>query len=385
MITQRKITHTNKVYLEPLFDYEYERVKPVLYELLRKVCLDNGMDKAFFKGKKVVVKPNLLSKSAVERCVTTHPSYTQAACEYFAELGASVTVCDSPGGLYNKGAVFGIGKETGTKDAAEKAGAHFNDDFGYELCSNKEYSLYSFNIIKPLYEADVVVNLARLKTHALCEMTAAVKNLFGSIPGLQKAEQHARFPKKADFANMLCDLCLINAPQINVVDAVVCMEGNGPSGGTLRKMGAVFASADPFNLDLACSYVMGYGKDEVGTVKAARQRGLCKDDAGELEIEGDSIEKYVCKFKRPDASAGGIVKQIPSIFGGRLRDALERKPTVTNKKCVGCGICKNNCPVDAIEIKNKKAVIDKTKCIRCYCCQEFCPKEAIAARNIFGA
>ncbi len=385
MSAEKKIILTNRVYLEALHDYEYEKVKPAVFELLKKVCLDNGMEEEFFKGKNVAVKPNLLSKSAVERCVTTHPSFTQAACEYFVALGANVTVCDSPGGLYNKGAVFGIGKETGTKEAAEKAGAVFNEDFGFELCMDKEYSVYSFNIINPLRQADVIVNLARLKTHALCEMTAAVKNLFGSIPGLQKAEQHARFPKKADFANMLCDLCLINAPQINIVDAVVCMEGNGPSGGTLRKMGAVFASANPFSLDLACSHVMGYGKDEVGTVKASRERGLCPDTVDELEIIGDSLDKYICKFKRPDASAGGIVKQIPSIFGGRLRDALERKPTVTNKKCVGCGICKNNCPVDAIEIKNKKAVIDKTKCIRCYCCQEFCPKEAIAARNIFGA
>lgn len=385
MISQRKITVTNKVYLEALDDYEYCSVKKVLFPIFEKVCCDNGMDEDFFKGKKVAVKPNLLSKSAVERCVTTHPSYTRAACEYFASLGADVVVCDSPGGIYNKGTFFAIVKETGTKEAAEQGGGKINDDFGFELCSNKDYSLYSFNIINPLYEADVVVNLARLKTHALCEMTAAVKNMFGSIPGLQKAEQHARFPKKDSFADMLCDLCLINAPQINIVDAVVCMEGNGPSGGTLRKMGAVFASADPFSLDLACSHVMGYGKDEVGTVKASRKRKLCADTVEELEIVGDDINKYICKFKRPDAAAGGIVKQIPSIFGGKLRDALERKPVVNNKKCVGCGICRNNCPVDAITINSKKAKIDKTKCIRCYCCQEFCPKEAISARNIFGA
>lgn len=385
MISDRNTVNTNKIYLEPLSDYEYENVKPVLFELIEKVCRDNSFDKDFFKGKKVAVKPNLLSKSAAVRCVTTHPSFIRAACEYFVSLGADVTVCDSPGGLYNRGTFSAIAKETGTFDAAKLAGAKVNDDFGFELYSDREHSLYSFNIIKPLYEADVVVNLARLKTHALCEMTAAVKNMFGSVPGLQKAEQHARFPKKDDFANMLCDLCLINAPQINIVDAVVCMEGNGPSGGTLRKMGAVFAGANPFSLDLACSHVIGYAKDQVGTVKASRKRGLCADSVKELDIISDDLDKYVCRFKRPDATAGGIVKQIPSVFGGRLRDALERKPVVKSKKCVGCGICKNNCPVDAITIHNKKATIDKTKCIRCYCCQEFCPKEAIAARNIFGA
>ncbi len=384
-MSKGKINLTSKVYIEALNDYEYENVKKVLFPIFEKVCLDNGMGKEFFKEKKVAVKPNLLSKSAVERCVTTHPSYTRAACEYFTSLGATVTVCDSPGGLYNKGTFFAVGRETGTMEAAQKGGAVYNDDFGFELCSDRENSVYSFNIINPLRNADVIVNLARLKTHALCEMTAAVKNMFGAIPGLQKAEQHARFPKKDAFAEMLCDLCLITAPQINVVDGVVCMEGNGPSGGTLRKMGAVFASANPFCLDLVCSHVIGYDADEVGTVKVSRARQLCPDKVEDVEIEGEPYGKYICRFKRPDASAGGIVKQIPSIFGGRLRDALERKPTVANKKCVGCGICKNNCPVDAITVKDGKAKIDKTKCIRCYCCQEFCPKEAIAARNIFGA
>ena len=129
---------------------------------------------------------------------------------------------------------------------------------------------------------------------------------------------------------------------------------------------------------------MGYDYDEVGTIKSAISRGLCPASAEKLEIIGDDYKKYVCRFKRPDSSAGGIVKQIPSVFGGRLRDALERKPVIIKKKCVGCGICKNNCPVDAITIKDKKATIDKTKCIRCYCCQEFCPKIAVKAKNIFG-
>ena len=381
---EHKITFTDKVYLENLEDYEYDNVKSTVFPMFDKVLVDNGWDKAFFEGKKVALKPNLLHKTGVEKCVTTHPSYTRAACEYFTSLGASVVVCDSPGGLYNRTLVEGVAKETGTLEAAKLGGGKFNEDYGFKLCSNHEYSKFSFNIINPLAEADVIVNLARLKTHALCEMTAAVKNMFGSIPGLQKAEQHARFPSKDSFASMICDVCLINSPQINLVDMVVCMEGNGPSGGTLRKVGAVAVSANPFAVDLLACNIMGYDYDEVGTIKSAVSRGLCPDCVEKLEVIGDDFKKYVCKFKRPDSSAGGIVKQIPSVFGGRVKNALERKPVINKKLCVGCGICKNNCPVDAIVIKDKKAQIDKTKCIRCYCCQEFCPKLAVKARNIFG-
>lgn len=378
---ERKIKHTDRVYLSALESYDYDRVKEVLFPLFENVINDNGFDKSYFGGKRVTVKPNLLAKVEVEKCVTSHPSFVKAACEYFVSLGASVTVADSPGGIYNKASFHGICTQTGMYDAAKDTGAVINEDFGHEMKSDHEVSKFSFNIINPIANADVVVNLARLKTHALCEMTAAVKNMFGAIPGLQKAEQHARFPERIRFADMLCDLCEITAPQINIVDAVICMEGNGPSGGTLKKVGAVIASCDPFSADVLGSYIMGYEPCDVGTVECAVKRGLCPENAAELCIIGEDKEKYKSKFIRPDSRAGGIVKQIPTIFGGKLRVALEPRPVVKKSICVGCGICAKNCPVDAIEIKDKKAFIDKTKCIKCYCCQEFCPKEAVKAKS----
>ena len=64
---ERKIKLTNRVYLSELHDYEYENVKPVIYDLLEKVCLDNGWEKDFFDGKKVTVKPNLLSRADADK------------------------------------------------------------------------------------------------------------------------------------------------------------------------------------------------------------------------------------------------------------------------------------------------------------------------------
>ncbi len=379
---KRTIATTNRVYLSQLCDYEYDNVKGVLFPLFDSICTDNGFDKGFLDGKNVTVKPNLLSRSAADKCVTSHPSFVKAACEYFTALGANVTVADSPGGLYNHSSFSGICKETGMTEAVKGTDAVINDDFGYQMTHDKECSKFGFNIINPIKNADVVVNLNRLKTHALCEMSAAVKNMFGSIPGLQKAEQHARFPEEIKFADMLCDLCLMTSPQINITDAVIAMEGNGPSGGTLKKVGVVTASANPFMCDVLNCYLMGYDYDEVTTVKCALQRGLCVNGVQELDIIGESPEKYASKFVRPDSRAGGIVKQIPSIFGGHLKTALEPKPKVKKSLCVGCGICANNCPVEAIEIKKNKAKINKEKCIKCYCCQEFCPKEAVKARSV---
>ena len=378
---ERKIKATRRVYLEELCSYEYEKVKGTLFGLLDRVIADNSWDAEFFKGKNVAVKPNLLSASDAEKCVTSHPTFVKAVCEYFCALGANVVVCDSPGGTYNRASLSAVYRVSGMLAALEGTGAVLNSDLGFELVSRREYSDFCFNIINPLVKADVIVNLSRLKTHALCEMTAAVKNMFGSIPGLQKAEQHARFPSREAFADMLCGLCLINAPQINITDAVICMEGNGPSGGTLKKVGAVIAGANPFCTDLLCSYLMGYKPREVGTVDCAIKRGLCPETVKELEVIGEPAERFASQFKRPDSRAGGIVKQIPSVFGGRLRLALEPRPIIGKRTCVGCGICAANCPVSAISIECGKASIDSQKCIKCYCCQEFCPQKAVKAKS----
>ena len=374
-------TEISKVYITALDTYEESAVGAVLCPLLDGMLADNGIEKGTLAGKNVVLKPNLLAKREADAGITTHPSFMIAAAKYFLSLGAAVIIADSPGGVYNKASLEGIYKTTGMKYAAEVSGASLNFDTSSERVLRKELSKNAFPLIKPLIDADLIVNLNRLKTHALCQMSASVKNLYGSIPGLAKAEYHALFPTRDGFADMLCDLCLVNAPQINITDGVLGMEGNGPAGGTLRKVGCVIASANPFAADIAASYIMGYKPDEVGTVKCAVKRGLCPKDVNGLTIVGESPDKFACSFKRPDASAGGLVGQLPTIFGGKLRKWMEPRPTVDKHKCVGCGECARNCPVSTIRIIDKKANIDPSACIKCYCCHEFCPAKAIKVKS----
>lgn len=379
-------TNIRKVYVRALDSYDVRAVENTLYPLLDGMLADNRIDKDSLVGKTVVLKPNLVAKREAEAGITTHPSFVEVCGRYFVSLGAHTVIADSPGGIYNLPAMEGIYTETGMRAAADASGAELNRDMSFEAVRRKELSVNGFHLITPLIKADLIVNLCRLKTHALCEISAAVKNLFGSIPGLQKAEQHARFPKKADFADMLCDLCLVNAPQINITDGVVGMEGNGPAGGTLKNVGVVLASANPFASDVAAAYIMGYAPDEVGTIVCAVKRGLCPATVEELEIDGDAPERFKSRFRRPDANAGGLLKQLPTIFGGGLQHLLEPCPTVDKRKCIGCGACMRSCPVHTITVTDRKAHIDPKNCIKCYCCQEFCPVKAIKVKRfvLFG-
>lgn len=371
---KREIILTDKVYLSTCKTYQQEEVTLTLNNLLDKICADNNFSE--FEGKKVVLKPNLLAKRSPDMGVTTQPSFVIAASEYFSKKGAEVVIADSPGGVYHPTLLKSLYKVC-RMDEATSAQLNFNVESETVKHNNNEFS-----IIKPLVDADIVVNLARMKTHTLCDMTAAVKNLFGSIPGLIKAEYHAKYPSKSVFSEMLVDLCLANAPQINIIDGIIGMEGDGPANGTPIKTGVVIGSANPFAADSLCARLMGFGEDEVDTVRVSRERGLCPK-VEELNIEGEELSAHVFKFKRPKGSktSFGLLKILP----GFLKRIFEKKvphPHILLEKCIGCGECARCCPVETINIKDKKAYINYEKCIKCFCCQELCPQKAVGIKKM---
>ncbi len=368
---ERKINLTNRVYLTPCKNYRTEVAEAALLPMLESIIRDNGFDENW-EGKKVVIKPNLLAKRAPSAAVTAQPVFVELAAAYFVKRGASVIIADSPGGLYHPKLLERLYETTGMTEAARKSGASLNLD----VSSVKNGT---FTRITPLVEADLIVAIGRMKTHMLCNMTAAVKNMFGSIPGAKKAEYHAKYPEKKDFCNMLVDLCLENAPEINIIDGVIAMEGNGPASGTQKRVGALLGSANPFSLDLLCASMMGFLPEEVLTVDISRERGLCPQSADALEVIGADPVKFTHKFKRPKASRdAGFLKLLPRTIAARLKK--ERKPVIVEKKCIGCGECVRSCPAETMELVNKKAVIHRENCIKCYCCQELCPQKAVIVK-----
>ena len=371
---KREINFTDKVYLFSCKTYRQKDVSAVLNKLLDNICADNNFTD--FNGKKVVLKPNLLAKRAPDMGITTQPSFVIAASEYFAEKGAEVIIADSPGGLYHPNLLKSLYKICRMDEAAS---AKLNLDVGYETVEREGKE---FSIIKPLAEADVVVNLARMKTHTLCDMTAAVKNLFGSVPGLIKAEYHAKYPNKTAFSEMLVDLCLVNAPQINIIDGVIGMEGEGPANGSPIKTGMIIGSANPFAADCLCAKLMGFAEDEVDTVRISRDRGLCSK-VENLKVEGEDITHHQFKFKRPKGSKTsiGLIRILPG-FIKRIFEKRVPHPFILKDKCIGCGECARCCPVETITMTEKKACINYEKCIKCFCCQELCPQKAVGIKKL---
>ena len=342
--------------------------------------LIGGIERFVRRGDKVLIKPNLVSKKRPDDPVTTDPAFLHAVICAVEEAGGHVIIAESPGGPYNRGVLRSIYSVCGVMKAAEGTNAELNYDTSF---TDSEYpdghTIKKFPVIDPILDADVIISLPKLKTHAMTSYTGAVKNLFGVIPGTYKAELHFRLDDRAAFCSMLVDLCEFVKPTLSIMDAVVGMEGNGPTSGTARFAGLVMASADPFALDMAACDIIGYLPEEVDTVRIAAERGHTPRSPQELDIRGLALEDVrIPDFAKPE-SHFNLLKLInlPSALNARLTSALSSRPSINYKQCIACGECARCCPPKAISMSSGVPVINRSECIKCFCCQELCPKSAV--------
>lgn len=360
--------------------YNVEAVKPALEEAVNAV---NGLD--FVKpGMKIIIKPNLVSFKKPDAAATTHPALLEALVEMLLSRGADVTIGDSPGGPHSLPLLNRVYTATGM-DRVEKLGAKLNRNMNEKTVDFPEGKvLKNFTYTEYLDEADAIIDFCKLKSHGMLGMSAAVKNLFGTIPGLKKPEVHYKFQNDAEFADMLVDLNEYFKPRLAICDAVVGMEGNGPTAGTPRQIGAIIASKSTYYADVVGAELIGMNIDGLPTLQAAYERGFAPSSSKKLRVYGDIRALTVDDFKAPPVRGLSFMRK-GNVLHFISKAALEHKPTLKKRLCVGCGECARMCPAKAIEIKNKKPHINREKCIRCFCCQEFCPRAAMVAHRPLAA
>ena len=371
----------NKVAIVKCSSYSPSEIAAVLRSAVK--LSENFPD---VKGKKILLKPNILSASAPEKAVTTHPEFVKQCVILLKELGAAeVMAGDSPG--YHSSAAGG--KKSGIMDAVTGAGGRWIDFADPVKLKNPSGKLVkSFNLASVINEADMIINLPKMKNHQLLYMTGGMKNLFGLIPGIEKSSYHLRFAERTLFARMIVDLNLLVKPAFTIMDAVTAMEGPGPGSGKPRHAGLILASSNILALDIAAVKIMGYRPHDIPVIAEALDRKKWLDSENDFETAGEKIEDAVIHdFRRIQILSDMTMfrDKMPGFLYNFLRRTAVPRPLFDHDKCIECGYCVRICPAGALTLPtgpDSRVHIDYKKCINCYCCHEICPAKAISIKRM---
>ncbi len=337
--------------------YDYTTLRPAFFEIMD--AIGGHLIK---KDDRVLIKPNLLSPALPEQAVLTHPSIVKAAVEYVLRKGARPLVSDSPAiGSFEK-----ILRESGIKDALRAL------DVTCRAFENSKHvdvgePFYTIEIAEDAMNADLVINLPKLKTHSQMLLTLGVKNLFGCIVGYRKPEWHMRTGiNRVMFAKLLVLIYQSIRPSVTILDGILAMEGEGPgTRGIPREIGVLIGSQDACAVDSMVCKMIGLEPESLLTLKTAKELGIFQECN---EVNGHLPE--IRDFKLPNMSP---LMFGPKILHGFIRRHLLQRPVCDNRSCRMCGECWTICPGRAISPHEKALCFEYDRCIRCYCCIEVCP------------
>lgn len=362
-----------KVVFAQCASYRPDQVAEALERLLAPL---GGMAHYVRPGQKVLLKPNMLAARLPDEAVTTHPVLVAAVVRAVIAAGGEVLVGDSPG----IGSMARVGEKSGIREAVEAAGGRMA---GFdETCAVEGNGTFRrLDLARTYCEADVVINLPKLKTHEMMTLTCGVKNLYGTVVGAAKAGLHLTAGRSKElFAGLLLEIAGARPVALTIVDGIIAMEGNGPNSGTPRHLGVLLAGENPVAVDTVAARIAGIPPELLPVEREARRRGLSGTEFDQIRLCGDlPLPAAVPPFKLPE----GLDVQfgLPGFLKTMLRNQLTPLPAAIPETCVLCGICRDACPPQAITLQKNALKVDSGRCIRCWCCRELCPHHALKVKK----
>lgn len=275
-----------------------------LAAVIRQGLSELGLAEKDIKGRRVLLKPNLVEPRISKEHINTHPAVVAGAAEAFLQLGASSVVVAEGAG--HRRDTFMVLELSGLADVLIENRIPFvdlNSGPVIEIINGGGISaLASLAVHAALTEADLVVSLAKMKTHHWAGVTLSMKNLFGIMPG-----EIYGWPKNvlhwAGLEEVILDINRAVRPQVSIVDGIVGMEGDGPILGTPARSGVLVMARNSVVADATCCRVMGIDPSKVSYLKRASESlGPVAEDR--IEQRGERIDSVRTRYQ--------LLKEIPA-------------------------------------------------------------------------
>ncbi|MBW4442725.1 MAG: DUF362 domain-containing protein [Plectolyngbya sp. WJT66-NPBG17] len=281
--------------------YDLVELRAALETLLEPL---GGMSSIVKPGDRVLLKPNLLTGARPGKECVTRPEIAYCVAKMAQEAGGKPFLGDGPA----FGSAHGVAKASGYLPLTESLNLPIVEFKGkrYETVSEEFNHLL---LSKEAIEADVVINLPKVKSHMQLTVTMGVKNLFGCVPGKMKAWWHMEAGKDPGrFGAMLVETARTIAPDLTIIDGIIGHEGNGPSGGEPRELGVLGASENVFALDRSIVEILKVDPATVPTIVASQRLELCSA-IDEIDFpHSHPLDLQIADWRLPD-------KMMPIDFG----------------------------------------------------------------------
>ncbi len=323
------------------------------------------------KGRRVLIKPNVLRASTAAEGIVTHPAVLSAVVEKVAALEpAELVVGDNPG-IFSYGANEAAFEATGLMKAA--GGYYRNIGLDAAPIAFDAAFMDTVRVSRAVLDADVVISLPKFKTHGLTVMTGAIKNSYGILPGAQKARLHKIAGSPRRFHDLVVAVYRLRVPDLFIMDAVVGMQGNGPASPDLREIGQILASDNAVALDAVVATMMGLDPGRLRFLQKAADAGLGSWRMADIQVDG--VVPVLENFVVPPLGGEAIQNN------AALQEMMEQKtrlvPRADPDGCTACSSCVEQCPADALTMVDDLPQVDEARCVTCFCCQEICPEKAM--------
>jgi uncharacterized protein (DUF362 family)/ferredoxin len=341
-----------------------------------------AVDRAFatfpidIRGKRVALKMNALKVGDPDRdAYVTNYKLVKAVIEKLETLHpAQILAGDSVGTEFYGDSEY-VFEQTRLKEVADPYYRNFNKNLA--VVQLKIPFERKVAVLRDVLEADVYISMPKMKTHGLAMISGSVKNNFGLLAGAQKAWYHYYSVKPETFAQILIEMLRLRPPDLVIMDAILAMEGYGPSSPETRWVNKVLVATDAVALDTVMAKIVGFSVDEVPYLHLAKQFALGETDLGVIEISGEA--KTIEAYHRPTPSQSSF-RYKAGVGGGTtslefFRQRVAYRPAIYPQNCrhsQGCDLCIDACPSGALSKGEQIPILESSQCMLCSACKEVC-------------